>query len=1080
MIVSLQKLLNIKPEEGRPVLLLTAYYFFITATAIAGRSVSNALFFSRVENADSIFPFMLITVTLTGVVTMQVYTRMAKRIRLILLLSTTGLFFAGVLGGFWLFIEQHWTPYALFVFLEVVNIVMFFQFYIFAGTIFDTRQAKRIFGILGVGGAIASILSGLALRPFTAAFGSEAVILLTIGFILMWVLMIRLARPYMRPEEKPPPAASQPKTGASGRLDGYLRTMAVVIASTILVATIVEYQFKVISTRDFADAAEMTAFFGSFFALVGFCQIIIRLFVVGNLLSRFGVLAGLILLPVGLAFSSVAVLLNPMLIPAVILKAVDQVLRYTLNETSMELLWVPISPQRKLAVKPIINGTIPTVLQGVAGLMIFFIVSSFEVRALSVVVLVIIAVWIPMTFRLRRGYIDELMKSIQQRELALEDLTIDTTDAAIVRVIDDSLNSADEVEQAFTLSIIEGLSLTPWAATLNRLFQTSESFFIRQKILDLAGDYPDIIPDDALLHIIETEHADLIDEAIRAAGQRGMNQIIPILEIYLDPDHHSTPEVRAAAAYAILTMNQGPVELAQDTLREMLESVDTNESALALQTLAQLPTAIASALVHESLLREMLHSRSTRARRVILEMVVNPGYWAKEKPADNDTILSVALNLQKAATRPTAEQVLRNYLAGHVIEVLTAILRDKGSPASLKLGVIQALRNYPEMQVATQIIDQMNASSLELYTASVQTLLHIARQQPLSPELLNQINGELLQVARVIYKNYQLLAQIGADEPLLADIVMSEIRAALPALLKLAVIDVPDMQIETMIEQLQAPDPANLANILEIFDNVLSKSEREIIIPLFEVHTVSELADLGRRYFGALAHDVDQSIVEFVLSSDEWHSLVALDYLLRHQPEAALTSLNWHRVPNSDANRQIVSRYVRDNGHTLLVEIPDIRFPPHHGEGTMFTTLEKTILLRGVGLFSAVPADEIFHIAQIADEETIAANEMLFNEGDAGNCLYIVVEGSIRVHKGDQALAVFEKGDTLGEMALFDNLPRSATATAVTDSVLLRISREQFFDVMATRMEIMQSMVRTLSLRVRAANEQVAELTARL
>src|SRR5690606_31027932 len=159
---------------------------------------------------------------------------------------------------------------------------------------------------------------------------------------------------------------------------------------------IVEYQFKVISTRDFADAAEMTAFFGSFFALVGFCQIIIRLFVVGKLLSRFGVLAGLILLPVGLAFSSVAVLLNPVLIPAVILKAVDQVLRYTLNETAMELLWVPISPQRKLAVKPIINGTIPTVLQGVAGLMIFFIVSSFEVRALSVAVLVIIAVWIPM------------------------------------------------------------------------------------------------------------------------------------------------------------------------------------------------------------------------------------------------------------------------------------------------------------------------------------------------------------------------------------------------------------------------------------------------------------------------------------------------------------------------------------------------------------------------------------------------------------------------------------------------------------------------------------------------------------
>lgn len=1080
MAYSIQKLLNIKPDESRPVLILTAYYFFITATAIVGRSVSNALFFSRVENADSIFPFMLITVTLTGVITMQFYTRLAKRISLVPLLATTGLFFAGVLSALRLLIEQTWTPYALFVFMEVVNIVMFFQFYIFAGTIFDTRQAKRIFGILGVGGAVASILSGLALRPFMSLFGSEAVVLLAVVFILLWVLMIRLARPFMRPVEKPQASTSADKTASSNKLDGYLRSMAVVIASTILVATIVEYQFKIISTRNFADAAEMTAFFGSFFALVGFCQIILRLFVVGKLLSRYGVLAGLVLLPIGLALSSLAVLITPVLIPAVILKAVDQVLRYTLNETSMELLWVPISPQRKLAVKPIINGTIPTILQGIAGLMIFFIIASFDVRALSVVVLVIIAAWIPMTIRLRKGYIDELMKSIQQRELALEDLTIDTTDATIVSIVDDSLNSGDEVEQAFTLSIIEGLSVAPWASTLRRLFETSESFFIRQKILDLAGDYPDIISNEALLHIVEVETSDLISEAIRAAGRRGMAEIIPTLELYLDPQHHSTPQVQAAAAYAVLTMNRGPIELAQDTLRDMLESVDTNQSALALHTLSQLPTQIASALVHESMLREMLHRRSTRARRFILEMVVNPGYWAKEKPADNDTILSVALNLRKPATRPVAEQVLRNYPDAHVVEVLTAVLRDKQSDTNLKTGVIQTLRNYPSTEVAGQLIDQMDASSLDLYTEAVAALLHIARQQPFTPELLTRINGELLNVARVIYRNYQLLAHIGNDEPLLAEIIQGEIRAALPALLKLGVMDVPNTQIEAIIAQLQTRKAANLANILEIFDNVLSKSEREIIMPLFEEHTTQELADLGRRYFGALSKDMNQAIADFIFSRREWQSLVALDYVLRNEPESALANLNWQRVPNTDANKQIVHRYMQENGTHLKDKIPDIRFPPPFGESPMFTTLEKTIMLKSVPLFNAIPADEIFHVAQITEEAKAEQGTALFNEGDTGDCLYIIVEGQVRVHKGSQELAIFNKGDTLGEMALFDNLPRSATATTLADSVLLKITREQFFEVMATRMEIMQSMVRTLSLRVRAANEQVAELTARL
>jgi CRP/FNR family cyclic AMP-dependent transcriptional regulator len=182
-------------------------------------------------------------------------------------------------------------------------------------------------------------------------------------------------------------------------------------------------------------------------------------------------------------------------------------------------------------------------------------------------------------------------------------------------------------------------------------------------------------------------------------------------------------------------------------------------------------------------------------------------------------------------------------------------------------------------------------------------------------------------------------------------------------------------------------------------------------------------------------------------------------------------------VPTSDANKQIVGRYLRQNGNQSSV--PDMLFPANHGENLMYTTLEKTILLRGVVLFQDIPADEIFHVAQITEEKRIPAGDVLFHEGDPGDSLYIVVEGSVRVHIGSQELAVFKKGDALGEMAVFDNLPRSATATALEDTTLLRISREQFFEVMTTRMEIMQSIVRTLSLRVRAANEQVTELMAR-
>src|SRR5690606_34381321 len=187
------------------------------------------------------------------------------------------------------------------------------------------------------------------------------------------------------------------------------------------------------------------------------------------------------------------------------------------------------------------------------------------------------------------------------------------------------------------------------------------------------------------------------------------------------------------------------------------------------------------------------------------------------------------------------------------------------------------------------------------------------------------------------------------------------------------------------------------------------------------------------RYFGALTQDADRTIADYVFSRNAWHSLVGLDYVLRHQPEILK---DWHRVPTSDANKQIVGRYLRQNGHQSSV--PDMLFPANHGENLMYTTLEKTILLRGVVLFKDMPADEIFHVAQITEEKRITAGDVLFHEGDPGDSLYIVVEGSLRVHIGSQELAVFKKGDALGEMALFDNLPRSATATALEDTTLLR------------------------------------------
>ena len=96
----------------------------------------------------------------------------------------------------------------------------------------------------------------------------------------------------------------------------------------------------------------------------------------------------------------------------------------------------------------------------------------------------------------------------------------------------------------------------------------------------------------------------------------------------------------------------------------------------------------------------------------------------------------------------------------------------------------------------------------------------------------------------------------------------------------------------------------------------------------------------------------------------------------------------------------------------------------------MVTTIEA---LGKVELFRGLAVRGLERVASICSEETYAANHVLFHEGDAGDKLYVIVDGKTRISRrvpgmGEEALAVLGPGSSFGEMALIDEVPRSADA----------------------------------------------------
>lgn len=135
----------------------------------------------------------------------------------------------------------------------------------------------------------------------------------------------------------------------------------------------------------------------------------------------------------------------------------------------------------------------------------------------------------------------------------------------------------------------------------------------------------------------------------------------------------------------------------------------------------------------------------------------------------------------------------------------------------------------------------------------------------------------------------------------------------------------------------------------------------------------------------------------------------------------------------------------------------------------MLSTVEKTLFLKSIDLFSEIPAEALSEIAQVTREEFRDAGNEIFAEGEPGDALYLVLEGRVRVHRESRLIAELGERECFGEMAILDVAPRSATVTAMTDLRLLRIHRSDFQEVMMEKPEVSRGVVRILTRRLRNA-----------
>jgi CRP-like cAMP-binding protein len=167
-----------------------------------------------------------------------------------------------------------------------------------------------------------------------------------------------------------------------------------------------------------------------------------------------------------------------------------------------------------------------------------------------------------------------------------------------------------------------------------------------------------------------------------------------------------------------------------------------------------------------------------------------------------------------------------------------------------------------------------------------------------------------------------------------------------------------------------------------------------------------------------------------------------------------------------------------DSATGAVQQQPDVR--------AAVPSAEREAQLAKVPFFDGLTPEALAMIAQVTTEETHAYGTRLFQYGDPGDKLYIILEGKVRISRevsgmGEEALAVLGAGEVFGEMSMLDESPRSAGALAHERCRLLTITKDAFDDLLFLHKdlayEVLWSCVRMLAVRLRETNDKLTFLS---
>ncbi len=834
------RVFDLRPGDFRRGLPLVLYYFFIIAFYTLGRVSRDSIY--QESFGKNTIPYADIAVAVLSSVLIAIYLRASRRANLRNLHVWTLVTFAAMLVLLWwgVHVEKSRSfVAAYYVWVGTCGILSISQVWMLANVLWTTRESKRLFGILGGGGIVGGSVGGFVGGAIAHAVGTDAVLLLMAAVALVCPVFVLMAWRTLRVQPVASPASAVPGSlRASARLVGRspnLRAIATLVFLGSVVTSVAGWQYKVIAKAAIGETDQLTAFFGMVLGYLGIISGAIQLLLTSKLLRRFGVGLTLLILPLFLLVGSTALLVTGALWAATLLRGSDGVIRYSIDTSATQLLYLPVPANIKLQAKSFIDTVVWKFGDGVAGVtvLLFAATLGFTPREISLVTMILACGWIAAAVVARRQYVATLRETVQGVRLQPADVSVPTLDHSTTNVLAEKLASPDPEEVLYGLTLFEmGQRRQSHAAVRQLLSHPSPA--VRSKAIAILNDSDDTSVRAQVTPLLADESLDVRTEALRYLTQH--DRIDPLAQIQQLGEFPSAAVRSAAVAYLGRPGEGQNVDAAALILDGMVK--DTGEAGRdarleAARLIASLPDAFHDRLVplladaDVAVVGEAIRTAGERRVRRVVPAMLETLRRPELRPDAIDALAAfsdgIVGTLRDHLTDPRETMPIR--------EALAEILLRIGTPAAAAaLG--EALLE-PDLTLRFRVLSALN----KLQERRRDLLLD---RQTIDAVMVAELMGH--------YRSYQLLGGLGGipDEPLRRS--MSHELERIFRLMKLLS---PSLDLKEAFNAAHSSDAALHANALEFLDNTLSSEMRALIVPLIDSEvTTTERIKLADRFLG--------------------------------------------------------------------------------------------------------------------------------------------------------------------------------------------------------------------------------------